>query len=704
MVFSPDGQIFASASYDRTIKLWNVVTGKEIFTIRGRIPIVDIAFSPNGGTLAFSSMGIILWDIATGTNIVTFDSGGNSIAFSPDGNRLVCASNYTAVVEVWDIEAGSAVELEHTRFPYSESFSPDSRILAAGARNGTIKLWDVETGQNIGNLLGERESWVSMVVFSPDGRTIASRASGERFTRLWDIVTQTTTAKLEHRSVTALTFSPDGKILASGDSDGIIKLWDVATMQNIATLDGHIDYIRCLAFSPDGKILASGNSDGTIKLWDVATMQNIATLDGHTGKYGVKSVMFLPDGKTLVSREFVLSPPELVKLWDLPTQKLITTFEMPSTVNNVSTDSSPDGTVILKNFRGTFSLWDTATLKLIATLEGFSSNGKTFVSRTHGVILLGDIEAIDRMVNAPTDFFLSVKETSSLIHIPLKVSAVNGISKTIKSVGDLYDALGMRNVQSIVTWDPRASYSKASDRGTPADKRLTDDMGIAVNMRDSATVALQGDALGTNGRSTITLHPGENLVGIPLKDPRIQNMSDLFSLHGIRDNVTYIRAEDNGIYKTITGADDPDDIPITGGQAFILYARRESTVIICGEKWTNERPTTAAPPIARASIKAIKSMETVLLSNFPNPFNPETWIPFRLAEDANVMLTIYDVSGKEVRSFDIGHSKAGIYESRDKAIYWDGENDLGESVASGVYFYHLMTGEYSATKRMVILK
>ena len=96
--------------------------------------------------------------------------------------------------------------------------------------------------------------------------------------------------------------------------------------------------------------------------------------------------------------------------------------------------------------------------------------------------------------------------------------------------------------------------------------------------------------------------------------------------------------------------------------------------------------------------------ETILLPNYPNPFNPETWIPYRLAEDANVMLTIYDSNGRLVRSFDVGHRTAGLYERRDKAIYWDGKNETGEQVASGVYFYHLTTGQYSATKRMVILK
>ena len=96
--------------------------------------------------------------------------------------------------------------------------------------------------------------------------------------------------------------------------------------------------------------------------------------------------------------------------------------------------------------------------------------------------------------------------------------------------------------------------------------------------------------------------------------------------------------------------------------------------------------------------------ETELLLNYPNPFNPETWIPYRLAEDAFVTLTIYDLSGRVVRTLDVGHQVAAVYQSRSKAIYWDGRNEVGESVASGVYFYHLSAGDYSATRKMVILK
>ena len=96
--------------------------------------------------------------------------------------------------------------------------------------------------------------------------------------------------------------------------------------------------------------------------------------------------------------------------------------------------------------------------------------------------------------------------------------------------------------------------------------------------------------------------------------------------------------------------------------------------------------------------------ETELLPNYPNPFNPETWIPYRLAEDAFVTLTIYDPRGHVIRKLNVGHQTASVYENRSKAIHWDGRNEVGDRVASGVYFYTLTAGDYSATRKMLILK
>jgi hypothetical protein len=96
--------------------------------------------------------------------------------------------------------------------------------------------------------------------------------------------------------------------------------------------------------------------------------------------------------------------------------------------------------------------------------------------------------------------------------------------------------------------------------------------------------------------------------------------------------------------------------------------------------------------------------ETVLFPNYPNPFNPETWIPYQLAVPADVSISIYATDGRLVRTLALGHQPVGIYESRSRAAYWDGRNAVGESVASGVYFYTLTAGDFTATRKMLILK
>ena len=103
-------------------------------------------------------------------------------------------------------------------------------------------------------------------------------------------------------------------------------------------------------------------------------------------------------------------------------------------------------------------------------------------------------------------------------------------------------------------------------------------------------------------------------------------------------------------------------------------------------------------------LAALTPKETALLPNFPNPFNPETWIPYRLSEDADVTLTIHALNGQPVRRLKLGHQVAGTYYSRSRAAYWDGKNKFGEQVASGVYFYTLTAGDYSATRKMLIIK
>ena len=555
---------------------------------------------------------------------------------------------------------------------------------------------------------------------------------------------------------------------------------------------------------------ANGQAESTLTLGSepgANTVEVSAENSAETVTFNAEAVLPPPTPTTLsivpgLTNE---TPPFVVQVHDQdgnPLEDVTVTFTI------LGNDGSTSTTTVMtdENGRAAFTLppgTDPGTYTITGSVEGVAETvTSTAVAVSH-------------------EFDLSLPSGFSLIHIPLKVKLVNGMAMSIESVFDLYNALGGTDtVNWLITHDPQTQtwhgYFGDADRESVANRALTEQIGILANIKAPISVRLSGDALGTNGTSTLILTPGLNLVGLPLRDSRITRVSDLFALEGIGDNITAIVVTDNGEFKVVGRAGDPGDIPITGGQSFILTVQGAATVDISGEGWNNTASgTMAAPPMTMRGIQttgitpvlalngsivdgvnginsaglhvivknlstgsavttvigdagdtssqvgyrltvvdikggraaaigdtleiSVKSPDTSigvqplrytvtaedvrrsrvqlpvlflqevpaktqLLRNYPNPFNPETWIPYRLAEDAFVTLTIYNGSGQVVRTLDIGHQAASIYESRSKAAYWDGRNNLGESVASGLYFYTLTAGDYSDTRKMLILK
>ncbi|MEA5595449.1 caspase family protein, partial [Rivularia sp. UHCC 0363] len=185
-----------------------------------------------------------------------------------------------------------------------------------------VKLALLNTVHNVAapNTLGGHANSVYGVSFSPDGKMLAS-ASADNTVKLWDISTGKEIKTLTGHTnwVYGISFSPDGKILASASLDKTVKLWDTSTGKEIKTIPGHTDSVWGISFSPDGKMLASASGDNRVKLWDISTGKEIKTLTGHTND--VRGVSFSPDGKMLASASF----DKTVKLWDVSTGKEIKT-------------------------------------------------------------------------------------------------------------------------------------------------------------------------------------------------------------------------------------------------------------------------------------------------------------------------------------------------------------------------------------------
>ncbi|MEA5505065.1 serine/threonine-protein kinase [Halotia wernerae UHCC 0503] len=217
------------------------------------------------------------------------------------------------------------------------------------------------------NTLKGHSSDVNSVAFNPDGKTLAT-GSDDKTIKLWNLATgqEIHTFKGHFGWIWSVAFSPDGKILASGSKDKTIKLWNLTTTEEIRTLTGHNDGITTVAFSPDGKTLASGSLDKTIKLWNLATGKQIRTLEGHSK--AVAAIAFSPDGKTLVSGSW----DQTIKLWNLKTGKQIRTLEGHADLV-LSVAFSPDGKTLASGSKDkTIKLWNLETGETIRTLKKHS--------------------------------------------------------------------------------------------------------------------------------------------------------------------------------------------------------------------------------------------------------------------------------------------------------------------------------------------
>ncbi|ONI89312.1 hypothetical protein ALI144C_05040 [Actinosynnema sp. ALI-1.44] len=384
VTFTPDGRILATVG-DRAVRLWDITDPRQprsLAALDHPNTVNSVAFNPDGRIAA--SVGddrtARVWDLSdprTPRQLANLPGRRDAIwfaTFSPDGRLLVTTGD---TVRLWDVgdpqrprELGTLVGHAERQAVAAVAFHPDNRIVATASDDHTLRLWDIsdpQAPQGIATLTGHTGS-VHSVAFSPDGQILAS--TGET-TRLWNVADPRHPGAMAtlFGGVYSVAFSRDGAMLATAGGDHTARLWNLRELP----LTGHTDVVGEATFSPDGRLLASPSRDHTVRLWDTTgprLRKPVAVLTGHT--HVVRGAVFSPDGRTVASS----SDDGTVRLWDITdahAPRMITVLG-PHTGEISGIAFSPDGRVLATGGMRTAALWDVTDLKHpreLSRLDGY---------------------------------------------------------------------------------------------------------------------------------------------------------------------------------------------------------------------------------------------------------------------------------------------------------------------------------------------
>ena len=380
-------------------------------------------------------------------------------------------------------------------------------------------------------------------------------------------------------------------------------------------------------------------------MWDAATGDTLNTLTGHTGN--VTSIAFSPDGTILASGSW----DDTVRVWDAATGDTLNTLT-GHTRGVESIAFSPDGSTLASgSWDRTVHLWDVATGEMLNTLTGHTAN------------------------------------------------------RVYSSVG------------SIVFSPDGSTLASGSEDGTVLLWNLAPSAATPVQIAADINADLNGDGVVNNvDLALVALRFGETGADIPadVNGDGLVDIEDLVLVAAVLGEEVAVVAEEAAVVgeeaaaaPATTKADiEPGHLQAADVQQWLTQARQLNLTTPAYQRGIAVLEQLLAT-LSRTDLPVPMHpvpKQTALLANYPNPFNPETWIPYQLAEPAEVTLSIHAADGKLVRTLALGQLPAGVYQSRSRAAYWDGRNAQGEPVASGIYFYTLQAGDFTATRKMLIRK
>ena len=539
----------------------------------------------------------------------------------------------------------------------SVSFSPDGVTLASGSNDNTVKLWDVASGKNIATLEGHTDV-VHQVLFSPDGATLAS-AGRDGTVILWHVRTRNRIAALEGPmyGVNSVAFSPDLPILAAASNDGTI-LWDMETLVIVATFDGHLNAANSVSFSPDGTTLASAG--GKAILWDVESGEQIVGLDGHV--FEINSVSFSPDGFILATG----SQDGTILLWDLQPPP-------PQTVAKLLGDDQ-------QGLPG-------STLPEPLVVSVLDENGAAF----DGAVVTFSVAAGGGTLSATT----AITDASGRADVTLTLGSDPGRNTVAVKVADLKPVIFSATAQAIPT-----SIAKVSgdEQEGPAGAALVEPFVVVV--RDQIDNPFEG----TQVTFTVTAGDGTLSSTTATTDDKGRAASTLtLGLPGAHSVTVSVAGLDPVTFTaTAEATPDFDGDGETGFSDFFLFADAfggsdprfdldGSGSVDFGDFFLfadhfGDPALGKLLALARERIGLPDGPQ--LRQNAPNPFNSETVISWFLLRPGPARVEVYALTGQRVAVLHQGLKNAGVHR-----VHWDGHDDRGRPLASGVYLYRLVTDE-----------
>ena len=745
VAYSSDGKFLASCGTDEKIRLWRTEDGepeKLIDVLEGHAAEVNsIAFSPK------NKHG--LW----------LASGGN------DGMSI---GNWNGKVVLWRMEGNEWKKHQNLEiFPVEGGFFGLDKPLNNNIHSVAF-YYDKDTEKLI---LACGTSGDDVFVSEYDSNTEKWRVPKELYGHTHD--------------VNSVAFRHDG-LLASGSTDGTVRLWADLRFSTSKTLDGHHDEaVNSIAFSPNGEFLASGSNDDTIVLWrrDNSGSYTYDHTFNDTGD--VKSVAFRPDGLVLVSA----SAGRTISVWDIPTedqQRELNsyTIERNEVVNSIAftpfgnsiamASGSNDGKVRQLVFTEVVPVTDgSIRLKVnpsdLISDVAFGINSTYFILNTHFPMLEG-VDVNDAVYDLGTitldtdgDGFDGVDDGIDTEASLKTENVVLSFLRNLNSARDLKKNIGQQNptlddpvyfMYELKTPRERLIELDKARRGQRIETFWITFVSTAVSA--SASVATAEFPIASIVASSVAGFVTTMAIEFTILEARTGRDAREILAATKDPDMLFRRSDDSSpeetgrplgetrhlflIQKPLTEIkvriQQKVKLKSTGTTYLVAYEATLDLVAVHDQEAKEKNcPLFAAPSARPMSLSDYPPFQklppevqeyllrqfgefvparnatdweipevTSLLPNYPNPFNPETWIPYQLAKPADVTLSIYDIQGRVVRNLDLGHQRAGMYHGRSRAAHWDGKNAQGESVASGLYFYTLKAGDFTATRKMLIRK